>query len=175
MPVSYEGYWATSIEAAIKLLAGSATFRTLTATADAAAAKALIVEIDGGAEAETSPTIVACTGASFARSVALWGHVAADVPEFSSEWNAPQTITHNVTIPIALYWRVSGITLKHELLRYVLSKTGLIAGEIEAQQGGAGLWRRIVAQFGGMQFMDDAGYARGSLRSQINLTCGDLP
>lgn len=176
MPVAYEGYWAKSIEAAINLIAGSATFRSLVSAADAAAAKASIVEIDGGAEAEGGTTCVNCLGTTFTRGTAvLWAQVASEAPEFPREWAAPQTIVSSVTIPLSFTWRPAGITLRHELLRYVLSKSGLIAAEMEAQQGGTGLWRRIVAQYAGLTFLDESGYARGSLQSRINLTCGDLP
>jgi hypothetical protein len=172
MPVSYEEYWAKSIECAINLVADGATFTALT---NPTTPKALIVEIDGGAEDEASPTIRACTGATFIRTVALWAHVCPDPLEMQHLWNAPQTITAEGMIPVAFYWRPSGITYRHELLRYVLSKTGLIMRDIANQQGAAGKWRKILPQFGGMQFMDVAGYARGVIRSQINIQFGDLP
>jgi hypothetical protein len=172
MPVAYEGYWAKSIEAAIELVAGSAVFAALVAPTTA---KNQIVEIDGGSEDEATPLVRACNGATFARTVALWAQVGAEAPEIPAEWISPQTIVRTVRIPVAFYWRPSGITYKHELIRYVLSKTGLIAAEIEAQAGGTGKWRRILAQFGGLTFLDSSGHARGTLRSQITLDCGDLP
>ena len=171
MPTAYEGYWAKSIEAAIELVAGSAVFAALVSPTTA---KNLIVEIDGGSEDETTPLLRAGNGSTFARTVALWAQVGAEAPEIPAEWVSPQTIVRTARIPVAFYWRPAGITYKHELLRYVLSKTGLIAAEIEAQAGGTGMWRRILALFGSLSFCDSAGYAKGTLRSQINLDVGDL-
>lgn len=177
MPVSYEDYWAKGIEAAINLVAGSATFRSLVgAGADVSVAKGSIVEIDGGEEAETSATIRACNNGTITRATAvLWAHVAADQPDWQNTWQTPNTITSDGMIPVAFYWRPAGITYRHELLRYVLSKTGLIARDIANQAGATGIWRRVVPQLAGLTFLDQAGYGRGTLRSQLNITYGDLP
>lgn len=173
MPVSYEGYWAKSIEASINLVAGSATFAGLVTPTTP---KNLIVEIDGGAEDESTPLLRAGNGQTFARaSTALWAQVGAEAPEITAEWGSPQTITRTARIPVAFYWKPAGITYRHELLRYVIGKTGLIAADIEAQAGATGVWRRILAQFGGVTFLDTAGNGRGALRSLINLDVGDLP
>jgi hypothetical protein len=90
-------------------------------------------------------------------------------------WTGPQSITGEGMIPVAFYWRPAGITYRHELLRYVLSKTGLIARDIMNQQGASGKWRKIVCQFAGLQFQDNAGHGKNVLRSQINIQFGDLP
>jgi hypothetical protein len=173
MPVSYEGYFARSIECAIALVAAAPTVISLltpTTPLDR------IIEIDGGVEDETTPLCVAASGNPFNRTTAaFYAHVGADQPEWQKTWNAPQSITVEGTIPVGLYFRPAGISLRHELLRYCLSKTGLIAAEIEAQQGQANKWRRIIAQFGGCQFLDRAGHNRNALRTQINIQFGDLP
>lgn len=49
MPVTYDSYLAKVVEYAITMLAASATFRTLVAAADSAAAKTRIIESWGGA------------------------------------------------------------------------------------------------------------------------------
>lgn len=173
MPVAYEGYWAKAIESAIELVAGSSTFATLVSPTTP---KNLIVELDGGIEAETTPTITACNGASITRATAaLWAHVGNDQPEWQNIWQTPQGITAEGMIPVAFYWRTTGITLRHEQLRYVLAKTGLIAADIQNQQGQTGKWRKIVCQLAAIHLLDQAGYARGTLRSQINIQYGDLP
>ena len=174
MPVAYEGYEAKAIEAVINLVAASATFTGLLSPT---LPLTRIIEIDGGVENETTPTITACDGSTFTRSSAvLWAHVApAEGPEMNRQWIAPQSIVGEGSIPVAFYFRPAGITLRHELLRYCLSKTGLIRADIENQQGQSGKWRRIVATVAGLTFMDGAGYNRGVIRSQINIQYGDLP
>lgn len=173
MPIAYEDYWAKAIETSINLVADGAVF---TALVTPTTPKDLIVEIDGGAEAESSPTIRACNGATINRATAaLWAHVAPDMPDMQPQWISPQTVTHEGSIPVAFYWRPSGITYRHELLRYVISKTGLIARDILNQQGAAGKWRRINPSFGGVQFLDSAGHAKGVIRSVLNIQFGDLP
>ncbi len=173
MTVAYEAYEAKAIEAAIKLVAEGATFISLVGTGQALNR---IVEIDGGDEDETTPVIRATSGSTFARTVALWAHVwPGDGTEMGRTWLATQTITNEGSIPVAFYWRPAGITYRHELLRYVLSKTGLIARDIENQQGATGKWRKIVASIPSLTFLDPTGHAKGVIRSVINIQYGDLP
>lgn len=173
MTVAYEEYWAKAFEAVINLVADGATFTTLVSPASP---KDRIIEIDGGPEDENTPTARACTGNTFARaSAALLAHVGPEAPDLQYTWNAPQSITGDGMIPVAFYWRPTGITYRHELLRYVISKTGLIARDIMNQQGQTGKWRKIVAQFAGVQFQDTAGHNRVAIRSQLNIQFGDLP
>lgn len=172
--VAYEGYEAKAIEAAIKLIKDSTTFRALLGTGHDPCD--FIVEISGGVEAETTPKLYSYNNAQIDRATyTVYAHVCPDPFEMSRQWVAPQTIPNAGTIPIALYFRTDATLKEHERLRYALSKTGLICQDMQNQQGQSGKWRRIIATITNLSFADQTGFNRGIIRSQISLQYGDLP
>lgn len=129
MHVTADSYDARVSAAAVTMLAASATFRTLVAAADAAAAQAFIIEDDSGRELRAVNNAAIDLTKAFA--VVRLGPV-------QSELRAVNTWGRSGDGEILLFIPVVTADTPAEQFRRARNAQGLIRADIEAQFGTAG-------------------------------------
>lgn len=143
MAVTHDSYEAAVLGYAIAMLAGSATFRTLVGAATDAAAKAFIIEVDGGEELEAGVgKAIACDGSTltFANSdgkiTKAYAQVASLV--FPAEQVAVGWERREGEVAIAIVMPATSGDKPHERTVRALNVLGAIRSELRSQLGAAG-------------------------------------
>lgn len=169
MTVTYDSYEAAVVGYAIDMLCGAATFRTLVGAANPTAAKARVIEFDGG-----DPYIVgqaqakAADGSTF--TVAPPYAQVASTDFSSDDTTAMGWVRRNGAVEIALTFAPVAGDTPAERVRRSLNLLGQIRAEIEAQFGTAG---KLALGYVSTQLLplpDDTGALRGTTAGKLTIT-----
>jgi hypothetical protein len=139
MPVTPTSYEALTLDAVVGLVAGSTTFRTAAGAADAAAARGLILLVDGGILGEDgNEELTADSGATFdPRTVPAWAHVGAVPPELQTSAAVPYLWQETGSTTIRIWAKPATAYNPPDFVRWAMNLIGGIRADIIAQIGGA--------------------------------------
>lgn len=179
MSVPYTSYEAQVIQAIITMVATSATFQTLTSTVTPAAAKAYIIELDGGDEDEVTGGTgrsTACDNSTLNRlTAACWAHVCERPPELNPESHAWLTWSRSGEITVRIWSRRTTSDTPPERRRRMMNIIGSIRADLEALFTAAGCLPagQITSRLEALP--DDTGYARDLDSGLLTIHWRSLP
>lgn len=173
MPVTSDSYEAKVSEAAVNLLAGCATWQTLTSTANATAAKAYIVEDwSGNEDAGNSTTLKAVDGSTI-NDAGIWAYVRVlgtqtEQRAFNT-WGRSGSVLFFISLPIQ-----SGDT-PPEVVRRARNAQGSLRANMETAIGGGSTFCWADFTTPELSIADDTASSRGSVLINIEMAWRDLP
>lgn len=173
MPVTHDSYESKVSEAAVALLAGCASFRTLTGSASVAAAKGKILEDWGGRDDSAAGlNFRASDGTSLSIAATF---AAVRVTDTQTEQRAQGTWGRRGTVLAVVFLRGESTDAPGEAFRRARNAQGSIRAEMEAQIGGATTfaWADIRAE----QIVqdDDTGCFRNFYQIPLSIEWRDVP
>jgi hypothetical protein len=166
----YTSFEAQAIQAAITMLSGSATFRTLVGAADAAAALASIIEHDGGSPLDNGADGIAksCNGTAITLATApfailVQGEIDADADQAYGWQRLSGKIDVWIHVPT-----ITGLAIQ-ERTRRAWNLSGAIREEMRAQIGSTGCLALCAITAGTMPLPDDVGAEAGGIAAHLTI------
>jgi hypothetical protein len=167
MTVTADSYEAKVSEATVAMVAGSSTFRTLVAAADAAEAKGFIVEDVAGR----------ANKASNGGALNIAGHYAiVAAGPLESELRAVNTYGRSGTVEVLLHFLVTAAEDPDDQFRAARNAQGLLKADMEALFGTANTYLTAgTIQSGQIELAEGTGANRLHLLCPLNISWRDVP